>query len=518
MALEEQSSVSFFMRRAELLSSMLQLPDSGDGVDKTTNGLIDSLQVQVTNVLQRNSNEIAKFTVIENREKRIYLTEDSPQAQFVISQTRYLLDNFAVFRQIFARKASDPDFDSLNTIACEFSTIKAQKLIKERHIYLEELMRCDLMTRSDGYEAIKRLEPATIIIHLRYWHTWLSRKNFPDLSDDELQISLTVANAFGADLPLIEVAAKESGLQMLIDDTGESGKGNHKKASGKRKRSIGEGCESVASDLSTRSTEKIIKNPRREAPKAISESQTDESLSVIENAVVQLELPPPIGAIEGLNFVVILKTDLPTNQQEELSVENWGKTYTPEYIRCFKTNLLSSAPRLHYFFNARQTGSGESVDDSGVPVSDGHVWDPIQSDIKKPHSRFPILYYDEVISDFGESWDGWKELDPWIQGKTGQDVLWLAVQFWLLFTERNGAGDPPQRTREEMALKEDLVWAVGKWLGADYKILRRFHVSWGTKMKSDDPNNKTRETTHGFKGPGYFKNKRGPNDPLRFGK
>ncbi|TGO54811.1 hypothetical protein BOTNAR_0258g00040 [Botryotinia narcissicola] len=375
MASEEPSSVSFSMRRAELLSSILQLPNSSNGINETTNGLIDSLQAQVTNILQRNSNNIAKFTVIEYREKRIHSTEDSPQAQSVISQTRYLLDNFAVIRQIFAREASDPDFDSLNTIACKFSIIKAQKLIKERHIYLEELMRCDLITR--------------------------------DLSDDELQISLPVANAFGADFPLMEVAAKESGLQMLIDDTGKSRKGNHNKASGKRKRSIGEGCESVvASDLLTRSTEEIIENPRREAPKAISASsggsQTDESLSVIRNAVIPLELPPPIGAIEGLNFVVILKTDFPTDQQEELSVENWGNTYTPEYIRCLKTNLLSSAPRL-YYFNARQTGSRESVDDSGIPVSDGHVWDPIQSDIKKPYSSFPILYYDEVISDFGES-------------------------------------------------------------------------------------------------------------------
>ncbi|TEY49388.1 hypothetical protein BOTCAL_0287g00130 [Botryotinia calthae] len=214
MASKEVSSVSFSIRRADLVSSILRLPDCGEGIDETTNGLTEA---QVTTILER----------------RNYL-----QAQSVISQTRYLLDNLTVFRHVFVRKTSDPDFDSFNTIACKLSTLKAQNPMKERHIYLDELMGCNFFVGSDGYEAIKRLEPATIIFNLQHWHTWLSRRIFPNLPKDKLQIALSVANAFGAEFPLLEVAGQERGLQMQTDNTGDSWKKNHKKVSGKRKRSI----------------------------------------------------------------------------------------------------------------------------------------------------------------------------------------------------------------------------------------------------------------------------------------
>ncbi|TGO66361.1 hypothetical protein BELL_0964g00010 [Botrytis elliptica] len=520
MSSEAGSPVSFSIRRANLISSLLQLPDSGESIDDTTNGLIDAIQARIRTKLKSNSDEVATIKIIEYDEKRVNPTNARPPARFVISQTRYLLNNLAVFRQTFAAKAFDPDFDPLDLIAYESPTHDTEDLdapVKERGIYLDELMRCHSVAERDGYEAIKSFEPATILSHLRYWHKWLSKRKFPDLSKKEMQATLFVAYAFGANLPSINAAARKFDLQIPIKSINNSVGSIDRCGSKKRKRAMTEIDESITPAFSSRNTEKVDASPRRKVSRAFPAS-SNEFLPDIEKATTQEALPPPIGAVEGLKFVIIMKTDLPTDQQQLLSTNNWGKVYTHQYIRCFKTSLVINAPNLHFFFNAREMGYGDEVGNSGVPVSDGHVWDPIQSDTKKSYSNYPIMFYDEVISDFGESWNGWTELDPWIQGETGQDVLWLAVQVWLLFAECNGEGDPPQRTKEELALKEDLVWAVGKWLGAEYRSLRRFNATWGRKMKSDDPNNKTRETTHGFKGRGYYKNKRGPNDPLRFGK
>ncbi|TGO09766.1 hypothetical protein BTUL_0155g00220 [Botrytis tulipae] len=520
MSSEAGSPVSFSRRRAKLITSLLQLPDSGEGIDDATKGLMDALQAHITTKSNQNSDDLAIIKIIEYDEKRVKPTNSRPAAQFVTSQTRYLLNNLAVFRRIFALKACEPDFDPLDVIAYESQTNDTEDSeapVNERGIYLDELMGCYFVTERDGYETIKSFEPATILFHLRYWHKWLSKSNFPDLSKKEMQATLFVAYAFGANLSSINAAARKFGLQIPIKPIDNSVGSTDRGGSVKRKRILTEDDESIRPGGSCSITEEVDASPRRKVSRAFLTS-SNESLAGVEKLTAKELLPPPIGAIEGLKVVVIMRTDLPIDQQQLLSTDNWGKVYTHQYVRCFKTNLVTNAPRLDYFFNAREMGYVEEVGDSGVSVSDGHVWDPIQSDRKKSYSNYPIMFYDEVISDFGESWNGWTELDPWIQGETGQDVLWLAVQVWVLFAECNGEGDPPQRTKEELALKEDLVYAVGKWLGAEYRSLRRFNTTWGRKMKSDDPNNKTRETTHGFKGPGYYKNKRGPNDPLRFGK
>ncbi|TEY49389.1 hypothetical protein BOTCAL_0287g00140 [Botryotinia calthae] len=79
--------------------------------------------------------------------------------------------------------------------------------------------------------------------------------------------------------------------------------------------------ESVQSDTLGVNTEKIIESLRLEVPKAIFYSPS-ESLFVTKKAKTQTELTPSIGAIEGLKFAIILKTDFWTDQQEQLSVNN----------------------------------------------------------------------------------------------------------------------------------------------------------------------------------------------------
>lgn len=212
-----------------------------------------------------------------------------------------------------------------------------------------------------------------------------------------------------------------------------------------------------------------------------------------------------VATAETLKYVIILKREFPVEEQKKLSAEDWGKRYTSSYIKCWKVSLAEAAPRLWELINMRETGSLAEVGASELRVSDSHVWCPGQSEESNPHCLYPQLFFDEVTSDFADEWDQYDEVVNYTSGRANcKEIMWLALQFWIRFIECNGVDNPPQRTHEERILNEEVVRAVGKWLGASRSKLERFDYTWGTKMKSNDPNNKTRKRGHGFGGANYY--------------
>ncbi|ESZ90619.1 hypothetical protein SBOR_8992 [Sclerotinia borealis F-4128] len=425
--------------------------------------------------------------------------------------------------------------------------------VRDRCIYLNELMRCEFVIQRNGYDAINDLGLSAIISHLYHWHKWLVRNNFPiTWSKEQKQVTLSVADFSGASIRSMKLAAIKYGLQVPFQNPSGSIKRNIDEVSRdaeiiKADDDDESSTRNVSSDVPSDIPSNIPGNVPSDIPSDVASSvpsdipsdvpgsvpsdfpsnaSSDVADKVDGNAPIDpLEttrspsdsrplpqeltshvsipnapLAPRVGTAEGMNAVIIPRTCLSVEIEKRLAATNWGNVRTSQYIRCWKKTLYETAPRLSELFVMRESGSTDEVGDS-------HVWHPVHSVEKKPYCLHPQMFYDEVVSDFFEQWEGHEEVESYTKGPKGADMMWLALQFWLSFADANGSGSPPQRTPEELALKEDLVLAVGKSLGAPREKIRLFEVTWGTKMRSDDPNNRKRKRAHGFGGENYFAKK-----------
>ncbi|KAJ8064031.1 hypothetical protein OCU04_007872 [Sclerotinia nivalis] len=538
MASEATPSVSLSIIKAKLKELYEDIPEDNGNIKQPIGNhvmeKIAKLRGMIVTISKPQEDDNTKFLVLEHHENPKNPIHAPGQPKFISSSTRHLLSNCIVFSQVFDLKLSEPTFDRDDTIAYIPAALNIRNsgfAIKDKCIYLDELMRCDFIIQRDGYSAIVDLGIPQIMSHLIYWNRWLTKNKLSSTyTSEQHQETLNVAAFFGANSRSLELAAGGYGLVVPVThDHGSLHPGYNHVDEGEENLRVDEDVESGTRDFSRNISCDIPEDTPNDGSSDIENGGNDSLLSnseitrisyrvsesVSDKQTIEVPFGAQVGAEESLNYVVILRTDFPNEKQKELAINNWGKIHTPSYIRCFKTTLAQYAPNLLFFFNARENGSQEEVGDSGISVSDGHVWDPVQSDKKKPYCHYPQMFYDEIRSDFSEDWDGHDGLAPWTKGETGEDVLWLAVQFWILFAECNGVDDPPQHTREELALKEDLVHAVGKWLGAPHEKLWRFHYTWGTKMRSDDPNNKDRKREHGIGGAGYYPTKGRPTKKVK---
>ncbi|KAB8305140.1 hypothetical protein EYC80_004434 [Monilinia laxa] len=458
---------------------------------------------------QENNND--KFFVIEHHEDPTKPINADRQPLIVLSSTRNLLNNCAVFSNIFERKALDADFDSYDMIGYAPSAQNMRKgkfAINEKCIYLNKLMECSFILKRDGYNAIADLGLPQIISYLTFWHLWITRKDFSSKCPPEKrQNTLNVAVFFGASLNSLSLAAARYKLELLEKQSSGSISDSDNDKSGINH--IYEG-----SKWNVHSDNEVIIDDDDNAPFTSLAPGLSRSGNRSQSSEPTPDLSvPSLGVAASMKYVIIMKKSFPSDIEKRLAVGNWEKVYTPSYVRCWKITLAEAAPRFLEILTAIKDSSNDDV-------GEAHAWDPTVSKEKKPYCLYPQLFHDEVASDFYNDWPGFNEdMDGYIQGRrNGPDILWLAVQFWIRFADTNGVGNPPLSTREELALKSEVVYAMGKCLGASWVLLRRFEATWGRKMKSDDPNNAKRKGPHGFQGPGYYKNKRGPTDPLRFGK
>ncbi|KAI9648338.1 hypothetical protein NHQ30_002971 [Ciborinia camelliae] len=501
--------------RDELKELWEDLPED----DRIKGSLKDSLKQQIARlrtliatICDPEEDENAKFIVLEHHEDPTRPIGADRQPKLVLSSTKHLLNNCSLFSHVFDLKASDANFDRYDMVAYAPSAQNIREsefAIKDKCIYLDELMKREFITQHTGYNSIAKLESQQIISHLVCWQRWLSQNKLPTTCTlKQQQETLNVAGFFGASPRSLALAAMRYGLEM--PEANSSGSINiiSDDESGDKKADESSTCDALSNVLNNISDEPNDDPPFN--PLATNGKTPSYSRSVLQESISQVPLPPKVGTIEARKYVVILKKELSAEMDKKLAETNWGKGYTPTYIRCWKMSLHETAPRLLELFNAREKGSNKEVGKSELCVGDSHVWDPIFSEEKKPYCHYPQLFLDEVNSDFSDQWEGHEEVNGYTHGrKNGKDILWLAVQFWILFADTNGVGDPPQSSQEELAMKEEMVHAVGKWLGATREKLHRFDVTWGTKMKSDDPNNAQRKRAHGFGGEGYYPNKRG---------
>ncbi|KAA8575837.1 hypothetical protein EYC84_004926 [Monilinia fructicola] len=451
-------------------------------------------------------------------EKTILTIWEREEPSIAMSSTKSLLNNCIVFSNVFERKALDAGFDRYDMVGYAPSAHNirdAEFAVKEKCIYLNELMQCSFIIERDGYNAISMLGLPQIILLLNLWHKLITRNKFSlTCTPEQRQQTMNVAAFFGASARSLNRAAARYKLQVpgkhsstsIADSKNDESEApetlgiNHvdesstRNVHGDNEGGIDDGDDAPSNSLATSLGKPSGSRSRNHVPTPIL-------------------LVPSVGIAEAMKYVIIMRKWFPAEIEERLAAGNWEKVYTPSYVRCWQTTLVEAAPRLLGIFTAIK-------DSCNSDVGEAHVWDPTVSKTEKPYCLYPQLFHDEVASDFFNEWPGYNEdMDGYIQGRpNGSDILWLAVQFWIRFADTDGVGDPPLRTREELALKSEVVYAMGKCLGASWVLLRRFEATWGRKMKSDDPNNAKRKGPHGFHGSGYYKNKRGPTDPLRYGR
>ncbi|RAL60941.1 hypothetical protein DID88_010039 [Monilinia fructigena] len=385
---------------------------------------------------QENTND--KFFILEHHEdlKKAIIADRKPS--IVLSSTRNLLNNCAVFSNIFERKALDADFDSYDMIgyAPSAHNIREGKFaINEKCIYLNELMGSSFILERDGYNAIAKLGLPQIISYLAFWHAWITRKDFSSkCSPEQRQNTLNVAAFFGASLNSLSLAAGRYKLELPAKQSSSFIIDSDKDEFGAPETS-GANHIDESNTWNVHSDNEAGIDDDDDAPfNSLTPSLGSPGGSRSQSSEPKLDLSiPSVGIAESMKYVIIMKNSFPADIEERLAVGNWEKVYTPSYVRCWQTTLVEAAPRLLDILTAIK-------DSSNNDVGEAHVWDPTVSKEKKPYCLYPQLFHDEVASDFYNDWPGYNEdMDGYIQGRpNGPDILWLAVQFWIRFADTNG--------------------------------------------------------------------------------
>lgn len=220
------SSISLPALRARI-ARLLQAVPGGDGdvkvacrLEESLTRTIRALEKIVGTIEEVHKGNHSPFVVLEHHEDPTRPIDLEGQPKLVMSTCYHLLTNCLVFSRVFELKASDANFDPFDMIAYVPSpenTRDSEYAIKEKCVYISDLMQCDFVVQRDGYGAISKLQKSQVISHLMYWNRWLTKNKFPSTcTPEEHQETLNVAGFFGASARSLQLAAEKYELEVPI--------------------------------------------------------------------------------------------------------------------------------------------------------------------------------------------------------------------------------------------------------------------------------------------------------------